>query len=650
MLAPRWTVKTQVAMLQVAPTQDTRVAKLATPLGKDKLVLVKFEGEERVGQLFEFRIEALSDERDIDFDGAIGRNCSVTYSSHGQDRIWSGVLTEARWLGPQNDRFSYSLVLRPWFWLLSKTTDCRIFENKTVKEIIKQVLSDRGFTNIRDKLTENYKQIEYCVQYRETDLAFICRLMEQYGIYYFFDHAEDDHALVMADSRSSHSPAPGLATLPFIPLDGRDRRAREHVQSWVAGRRFRSGKIELKDYDYQKPSAKLLSDANASAGYSHGSMEVYDYPGKYTEQDDGDRFAKVQLEAEQALDQRRWGQGDASSLVPGSLTTLTDAIKPSENTQYLVLGATHTLYSEFYSTADGSAPEQMYEGLYEFLPADRPYRMPIETPKPFIRGIQTAKVVGKQGEEIDVDDQGRILVQFYWDRKKMQSCRVRIAQVWSGKQWGGIFIPRIDMEVVVEYLEGNPDRPMVTGTVYNGDNKVPYSLPDNKTKAGWKSDSSKGHGGYNEIVFEDKKGSEDIGVHAQKDLDVVVLNKETRTIGESFMPPMGSPSRETTLKMGDDSLTIQMGNQNINIDLGSQTITVMQMITRSSLMGVTETVIMSSVALTPASISLTSPVINLTALGMINLTAPLINLKGVVNITGPLLVSAPPIVKPPGAP
>ena len=603
-------------------------------------------------------MEALSDERDINFDGAIGQNCCVTYYSHTQERNWNGVLTEARWLGPRNDRFSYSLVLRPWFWLLSKTTDCRIFEDKDVKEIIKQVFSDRGFTKFQDKCTESYPKIHYCVQYRETDLAFICRLMEQYGIFYFFDHSADDHQLIMADSRSSLQEVKGLSTLPYIPLAGADRRMEEHVETWSSGRRFRTGKVELKDYDYEKPSAKLLSDANGTAGYTHSDMEFYDYPGKYKEQGDGDKFAKIQLEAEQALDNHRWAEGDGPSLQPGGLTTLDGQLKPSENVQYMVLTCTHGLYTELYRSGDGNMPDQIYRGLYEFVEADKPYRMPIETPKPYIRGIQTAKVVGKDGEEIDVDEQGRILVQFYWDRKKMQSCRVRIAQTWSGKNWGAIFIPRIDMEVVVEYLEGNPDRPLVTGCVYNGDNKVPYPLPDEKTKTGWKTDSSKGHGGYNEIVFEDKKGSEDIRVHAQKDMDTTIENdytisvgdKETRTIGEVFMPPMGSPSRETTIKMGDDNLTIVMGNQNININLGSQTITVMQQIMTSANLGITDVVLASSVAITPAAISVTSPVINLTAMGMINLTAPLIALKGVVNVTGPLLVSAPPIVKPPGAP
>lgn len=629
--------------------QAQRVAILKTPLGEDTLALVRFDAQEGLGQLFEFRIDALSTDIDVDFDGAIGRNCSVTYKTFGIERHFNGVLIEARWMGPQSSQYGYRLLLRPWFWLLSRTSDCRIFEKKSVLEIIKTVFSDRGFNDFRDATTSSYQSIEYCVQYRETDIDFVCRLMEQYGIYYFFEHTEDKHTLVMADSKSSHKRIPELGTLSFIALAGADRHPRQHVSEWSSDRRFRTGKIELKDYDYQKPNANLLSDSKGSSQYTHGDMELYDYPGKYTEQGDGDTFARIRLEAEQALDHRRFGFGDAASLFPGGLTELQNQIKSSENIEYLVVGASHHIAVESYRSVGGGGGEQIYQGSYEFFPSDKPYRMPLATPKPFVHGPQTAKVVGKSGEEIDVDEQGRILVQFYWDRKKMQSCRVRIAQVWSGKQWGGIYIPRIDMEVVVVFVEGDPDRPLVTGTVYNGNNKVPYSLPDNKTIAGWKTDSSKGHGGYNEIVFEDKKNSEDIRVHAQKDLDLTVLNKETRTVGEQFMPPMGSPSRETTLKNGDDKLTLEMGDQKIEISLGSQTIEVMQNISRSALGEIKDKVILTSITQNGASIEAESPLIKLKGL-VISLEAPLITLKGIVNISGPLLVSAPPIVKPPGAP
>ncbi|MCW6506729.1 type VI secretion system Vgr family protein [Lichenifustis flavocetrariae] len=634
--------------MSAALVQAERIATLTTPLGEDTLVLVRFNGTEHMSQLFEFTIDALSEERDVDFDRAIGRNCSVSLTAYGGTRVFNGILVEAQWLGPKNDYFSYRLVLRPWFWLLSRTTDCRIFEKKTVLEIIKQVFSDRGFNDFRDNTTQSYPQIEYCVQYRETDLDFVSRLMEQYGIYYFFDHSSAKHMLVMADAKSSHQAVPGLASLPFIALKGSDRREREHVFEWKADRQFRTGKVELKDYDYMKPNAKLLSDAKGTAGYTKSDMEFYDYPGQYIEQDKGDRFAKVQLEAEQARDQRRFASGAAPSLFPGGLTTLEEQIKPSENIQYLVLGATHTIVTESYRSGAATLEDQVYEGSYEFLPGDRPFRAPLTTPRPFVHGPQTAKVVGKSGEEIDVDEEGRILVQFYWDRKKMQSCRVRIAQVWSGKAWGGIFIPRIDQEVVVEFLEGNPDRPLVTGTVYNGDNKVPYDLPSNKTKNGWKTDSSKGHNGYNELVFEDKAGSEEIGIHAQKDLNLVVLNAETREIGEKFMPPMGSPSRSTTLKNGDDELKLEMGDQNITLAMGSQNVSIMMNQTTSANMAISSTAMLShtdacgpltSTAMTPASMSDTAPMIMITGMAQVTVTAPIINLVGIVNVTGLLTVN-----------
>ena len=259
------------------------------------------------------------------------------------------------------------------------------------------------------------------------------------------------------------------------------------------------------------------------------------------------------------------------------------------------------------------------------------------TPRPRIHGIQTAKVVGKKGEEneeISTDEHGRIWVQFFWDREPKLTCPIRVAQVWAGKKWGGVFTPRVGMEVVVEFLEGDPDRPLVVGCVYNGDNKVPYDLPDNKTVAGWKSDSSKGGNGYNEFVFEDKKSSENIRMHAERNHEVTVKHAESWTIGETFMPPKGSPSRSATLKNGDDQLEIQMGDRNVQIPMGSQSTTAM--------ISLKHTVGMTTVSLTPASRSVDSPIINHTAQTVgnytagaaITITAPIINLNGMVLING----------------
>ena len=566
-------------------TQDNRLARLDTALGKDKLVMIRLDGHEGLGELFEFRIKAFSSEEDIDFDKAIGRHCSVTYKTHGAERVFDGILVEAEWLGLKDHLQHYQLVLRPWLWLLSRTSDCRIFENMKAPDIIKKVFSDRGFTDFSDNLKDSYPTLEYCVQYRETDLAFVTRLMEHHGIYYFFEHKAGKHTLVMADSPSSHSAVPNCAKLPFIKYGEANKEDREHVVYWSSQRRFRTGKIEFNDYDYLKPSADLLSDAKGDAGYNKSDMEIYDYPAKYKERSDGEKYAKVLLEAEQALDRRRYATGDAGSLFPGGTTELEKHSRGSENEEYLVVRTSHSVNNQPYLSNTEQIRDDIYTGSYELQPKKRQFRSPIVTPRPRIYGVQTAKVVGKDGEEIDVDEHGRILVEFHWVRpdkdsgKKKQSCRVRVAQVWSGKKWGGQVIPRIGMESVVEFVEGDPDRPLVIGTVYNGEYKVPYDLPSNKTQSGLKSDSSKGHGGYNEMMFEDKKGSEKIGVHAQKDLDLEVLDTEVRKIGERFTGQTAGPSsRKTTLVRGDDELTVASGRQSLTIALD-----------RSTTIGVSET-------------------------------------------------------------
>jgi type VI secretion system secreted protein VgrG len=601
-------------------TQDNQVAKVDTPFGKDVLVLERFDGQEGLGELFEYQIQALSERNDLDFDQAIGKGCSVTHKAFGVERVFHGVLVEAQWLGPRDNFWGYSLVLRPWLWLLSRTADCRIFQNQTAPDIIQKVFHDRGFTDIRASLTESYPTLEYCVQYRETDLAFVSRLMEQHGIYYFFEHSADKHVLVLSDAKSSHAPVPNRPTLPFVAYGSESSPDKEHVVSWVSYRRFCTGKVEYNDYDYLKPSASLISDANGSAGYTRSNMEVYDYPGKYTKPADGKKYAKVLLEAEQAIDKRRFGSGQAASLFPGGLTTLEKHTKSDENAEYLIVRCSHSITIGTYRSGRGD--DETYHGSYEFQPSDVVFRSPLITPEPRIYGAQTATVVGNSGEEIDVDKYGRIWVQFHWDREgkkdRNSSCPIRVAQVWSGKQWGGVFIPRIGMEVVVEFLEGDPDRPLIVGAVYNADNMPPWALPANKTQAGVKSDSSKGHGGYNEIMLEDKKGHEKINVHAQKDLTVTVLNNEsrtvnnnmdtnilnaeTRTIGKNFKIPTGDVSYKTEVKNGDVSLKIATGSRDTDIAMMDHL--------KANMM-ITFECGASKITMTPVSISIEAPLISL---------------------------------------
>jgi type VI secretion system secreted protein VgrG len=461
--------------------------------------------------------------------------------------------------------------------------------------------------------------------------------MEQYGIYYFFKHAEGKHTMVLADSRSSHQANPDAPKLPYNPLGTSELDLQQRLGAWTSQRRFRTGKVQFNDYDYLKPPKKLLAPNEASESYAHSKMEVYDYPGKYKDEDKGKKFSKIRLEAEQCLDHRRYADGDAPSVFPGSLVTAEKHPTSSENREYLAVRCQHSYGTQQYRTSGVSSAE-VYGGFYEFLPSDIPFRMLPLTPRPRVLGIETAKVVGKKGEdseEISTDENGHICVQFYWDREPQKSCPIRVAQCWSGKQWGEQHIPRVGMEVVVEFLEGDPDRPLVTGCVYNGDNKYPYDLPSNKTQSGWKSDSSKGHDGYNELMFEDKKGGELIRMQAQLDHQVTVNRHQTGSVGAAGPGNQTwtvSGNRSWTIQQGDDTMEVQSGNQSITIDVGTQTVDAMQGITLTVCMG------LSSIAITPSSISLTSPEINLTAEAEINITAPVINITGVVNILGALTV------------
>ena len=634
-------------------TQDKRVAKLTTPLGRDVVVLSSFHGTEGLGELFEYTLEVLSEEENIDFDKAIGQACTIKLDAYGgKERFFNGILTLARWAEKQDDYFKYYLVLRPWFFLLGYKADCRIFLDKNVKDILREVFTKAGFNDFEFRTNADYDKIPYCVQYRETDLAFCSRLMEEYGIYFFYEHSDGKHTMVLADSLSSHKPNPAVPKLPYLGLSSQDLAEDQYLGSWISERRFRTGKVEFNDYDYLKPSKKLRESNEASEKYTHSKLEFYDYPGKYDEEDKGKKFSKFRLEAEQSYDHRRYVTGNAASLFAGSLVTVEKHPLSPENREFLVVHASHRFSVETFR-AGGGGGGRVYHGDYEFLPSDRPFRLLPVTPKPRICGIQTAKVVGKKGEEneeISTDENAHIWVQFFWDREPKKSCPVRVAHAWSGKKWGTQFIPRIGMEVVVEFLEGDPDRPLVTGCVYNGDNKVPYDLPGKKTQSGTKSDSSKGHNGYNEFMFEDKKGDELIRMHAQKDHLVQINANQTGYVGavELDSPYQGGDQtwtvgndRTWTIQKGDDNLKIQMGDQNILLEMGDQSIK-LAMGDQNILLGLGNQSTMLAAGSQNVEVFMSmnhlAAIINQTGEIAINITAPTITLTGAVNIVGPLTV------------
>jgi type VI secretion system secreted protein VgrG len=618
-------------------SQANTLGALKTPLGEDELVLKSFSGGEGLSELFGFYIEALSDAENNkppkEFDHALGEPCTIRLKTYeGKERFFCGVLTQAQWVGRDQNYHNYKLVLRPWLWLLGNQAGCRIYLGKKVTDIIEDVFKKAGFDKGYQLDTkESYDEIEYCVQYRETDLAFVSRLMEQYGIYYFFEHKDGQHIMHLADGLSSHKPIEDLNEVRFNPAMMGYNRQQQNLLTWTSDRRFRTGKVEYNDYDFKSPSKQLLAFKDRSEGYNPARFEIYDYPGKYDDQGKGEKFARFHVEAEQALDFRRIADGDAPSLFAGGLVKVVDHPTDAENGEYYVVRAQHMFGTQYYAASDAARSAPAYTGSYELQPTEqhpsdhgRPFRSLPVTPKPRIYGIQTAKVVGKRNEnneEISTDKYGRIWVQFYWDKweksdpdqdRVRRSCPVRVAQKWASQQWGGQFIPRKGMEVVVEFLEGDPDQPLVTGCVYNDDNMPPYSLPDNKTQSGTKSDSSKGHGGYNEFMFEDLKGQEFIRMHAEKDHMVSINNDQTGSVGND---------RTWTIEKGDDKMLLEKGDQSIVIDLGQQTVSAFQMITLKAGLGAMS----SSIEITPCSITLKSPMIKLDASspgGVIIINAP----------------------------
>jgi type VI secretion system secreted protein VgrG len=517
------------------PTQRLRQVRFDSPLGPDVLLFERMTAVEDLSRPFEFEVRLLSKRSDIRPSEVLGQRGNVTLDKPrgGVSRYFNGMICRFEYVGVEEDFAVYHASLRPWLWLLTRNADCRIFQDKTVPDIIQTVFRDRGYSaDFENKLTRSYRKWTYCVQYRETDFNFVCRLMEQEGIYYYFKHTDPQkHMLVLADSYSSHEPLPGYAKIPYMAPSGYSGEDQERIFDWTVAQEVQTGSYTLSDFDFEKPRAKLEARAKSTYESPNTIFMMYDYPGAYTAQPEGSSYAGVRIEEFAAQCERAVGKAHARGLAVGGLFTLEGAPRQDQDRQYLIGSATHLLQSDEYSTQRSRADAQVYRCTFTAMDAKQPFRAPQVTPKPVAHGPQTAFVVGPGGEEIWTDKYGRVKVQFHWDRQgkndENSSCWIRVAQVWAGKQWGGMFIPRIGQEVIVDFLEGDPDQPIITGRVYNGENMPPYALPDDQTKSTLKSNSSKGGGGFNEIRFEDKKGSEEFYVHAQKDMNTLVLNDRT---------------------------------------------------------------------------------------------------------------------------
>ena len=521
-------------------SQDNRLISLDTPLGKDVLLLQELNGYEGISRLFTYELNLLAYDNDsITFSDIVGQKVSITFSlPDGTPRYVSGYVSRFT-QGETDERLftHYHAQVVPWPWFLTREADCRIFQNLAVNDIISQVFNLFGFSDFRLNLKSSYPQLEYCVQYRETSFNFVSRLMEEFGIFYYFDHStQGKHTMVLADQSSTVPTCPSSPVNYDTEVGGLDDP--EVITNWHVGQEVRTGKYTVTDYNFTTPSTSLLSNDPTVVSLSASQpLELFDYPGLHTTKDQGDTVAKVRMQEEEAGYMVVSAAGNCRGLMSGYSFELKGHYRGDQNTNYVVTEVRHfASIGEGYTTA-GQLGGETYSNHLTCIPASVTYRPPRVTPKPFVQGPQPALVVGKSGEEIWVDKYGRVIVQFYWDRlgqkNENSSCWIRASQPWAGGNWGAMWIPRIGQEVLVSFLEGDPDRPVITGRVYNADQMPPYTLPDYQTRSTFMSRSSKGGGSsnYNELRFEDLKGQEQIFMNAEMDMDLRVENDSREFIG-----------------------------------------------------------------------------------------------------------------------
>ena len=525
-------------------TQTNFALTVTTPFGADQLLLDSLQGVEAISQPFKFSLGMRSSETSLDPSTIIGASVTVALAlTAGPTRYFNGIVSRFMHAGGDNSFSHYSAELVPSLWLLTLSRDRVIYQNKTAVDIIKAVLGAFSVT-FDAQLTGTYGSREYCVQYDETALEFISRLMEEEGIFYFFTFTNGGHTMVLGDSTSAHTDCTDGSALRYFPQQG-GRRMLDVVNQLEYESRLVAQKFEYSDYNYLTPSTALLTESAGAAGKG----KQFEYPGKHEIVADGTQRAKVRVEASQVDGAVCRGTSYCYPLAAGKKFTLSGHTRAALNTSLVIRAVTHTANNEQYSNA------------FEAFDATVPFRPPRVSPLPRVSGSQTAMVVGPSGEEIWTDKHGRIKVQFHWDRTGVKdensSCWVRVAQSWAGLGWGSLFLPRIGQEVVVSYVDGDPDRPLVTGCVYNGENTTPVTLPGMQTQSTIKSRSSKQGAAGNEMRMEDKKDSEEFYFHAQKDMKVDIENDlNTKLI---------KGSETHTLEKGDRTVDVQTGKEIHNV-------------------------------------------------------------------------------------
>ena len=694
--------------MTISKPVDTAIAWMSGDYTASDLQLRKAIVREGLSRTTEMTVSFQSKTKDLDLTQFIGRKMIVHLKTEKENtRVFGGICVSVENLGLRAGERQYVAEVRPWFHLLTRTSDCRVFQNLTTQKIVEKILGEYGFKDFAFKLTEEYYERQYCVQYRETDFDFICRLLEQEGIYYFFDTkpgSETPDQLTFCDSRSSHNPVPESdgGKVKFMARSNQDLGREERITEWTSTHTVTTGKVTIDDYEFFKPTAKsAVTETAGKRGFPHDAMEIYDYPGRFrgeaeepgkppieTEAKRAKRRSEVRLQAE-TVRHRTWrAASGVRTMGVGHSFKLADHPHESASREFLVTQATHYVQTDMDVADDPldydigaqnlEIPKPIlgyaYAATIEAIDLADPFRAPLRTPWPVIGGLQTAVVVGPKGEEIHTDDYGRIRVQFHWDREgkkdETSSCWVRVVTPWAGRNWGFAAVPRIGEEVVIQFEEGDPSRPICVGMLYNQDNPTFYSKKETSTQIGIRTDSTKGvkdAEAFNELMFNDEKEKELMRVQAQKDHQFLTKNisrigvglKDAATLkdykfknskdgsllqvvkqnyehevqeGNHFLfVTKGSQEKTinqnyvTTVEKGDMGVEVQTGNIAVDATEGMIEIEAKQKIVLK--------VGKSSITLTTSGVTIDAPMVEIKAKGMATLQGKKTDVKALTMLT-----------------
>lgn len=620
--------------------QANRIFQVTTPFGAGTLLFGRMQAVERLSQPFQFDLTLFSEQGELDADQILGQPVAVTIIAEDEQpaRYFHGLaadFAQVDW----GRLHQYHVTVRPWLWLLTHASDCRVFQNKTVPAIVQEVCQKAGFTDLRLALSGTYDAREYCVQFRESDFNFVSRLLEEEGIFYYFEHSASKHVLVLCDDVAQLTSAPGCDSVPFRPPSGMEVVEPNHLKVWTFQKTFYAGTYSAREFDFEEPTSELEGTSSIARPYGSTRFEVFDFfpPPAVLTSAAVERVAKIRVQELQAPQMVGRGSGNAMGLATGRLFALTDHPRADLNRRYLIKSTSIDMRNNSYFSdspdsagAPGNTGTTRFAIEIETLDARAAYRPARVTPKPLVHGLQTAWVVGPRGTEIYTDELGCIKVQFHWDREgKMDensSCWLRVGQTWAGRNWGAVQIPRVGQEVIVCFVDGDPDQPLIIGCVYNGSNKPPYDLPANRTQSGIRSRSSMDgtKDNCNEIRFEDKKDFEEFYIQAEKDQKVLVKhnaehsvgNNMTLSVGNNVTPTGGklaiSASESISLTVGASSITLTAASIKISGPLieiaGTGAVTVN---------GATVTVDSAAVTVSGAKVTVASPAVTIGASGTI---------------------------------